>query len=114
MGRTLANRPLELLVDHVEDPSSRENFDRIRSFVASDLFTKFDGRLYEIEFKKAVTNLKLSHNLNFLPKDAFIVYQSSAGACTLNNHLFDRETFDITTTGAVTVRFIAGQFVTDR
>lgn len=111
----MARRELDLLVEqNDENPIPQENFDRIRLFLEEDLFTKFDGAFFELSFSAAVTNEKVPHNLGFLPSDIFITSQIGAGTITFNQDKTSLTDFDITTTGAVDVRFVAGSFVIDR
>lgn len=110
----MAKRELDLLVQETEDFTTRENFDRIRLFVSEDLFTKFDGKLYELELSAAVTNFRFTHRLGFLPKDVILTGNTGVGSVTFNYSLFDSTHIDLTTTGAVNLRFVAGKFITNR
>ena len=102
---------LELLVENTQDTVTQENFDRIRQVLEKSLFLRFDGDAYELTFTGAVTNFKFAHNLGFIPKDAWITSEIGAGSTTFNYDKFTSQEMDITTTGAVTVRFVAGVFV---
>ncbi len=110
----MSREQLELLVDETLAEESQENFDRIRQYLSEDLFTKFDGSLFEHEFVSAVTNFKLPHFLGFLPRDLIVTSKIGAGIITFNYDKFSIADLDITTTGPVTVRFVAGSFVIDR
>lgn len=110
----MAKQELDLVIDAIEDPEAQENWDRTRQFIAEDLFTKFDGTVYELELASAVTNFKFRHSLGFVPKDVWTTSRIGAGTETFNYALFDREEIDITTTAAVTLRFVAGSFVLNR
>lgn len=68
---------------------------------------------FEIIFTAEVVNYKFPHKLGFRPKDAWFTSQIStgtlsAGRAEFNYSLFDSTNIDITTTGAVTVRFFVG------
>lgn len=99
---------LNLSIDSIEDKKVQEAFFNIREFVSSQplLLGEFDS--YEISFIGAVTNFKSPHHLLFVPKDIIQTSKIGAGNITFNYALFDRTNFDITTTGACVVRFLAG------
>lgn len=110
----MPKRELELLVQETDDFVSKENFDRIRLFINEDLFSKFDGKFYELSLDSSVTNLRFPHRLGFVPKDVILTGNTGAGSVTFNYSLFDQSYMDLTTTGAVALRFIAGKFITNR
>jgi hypothetical protein len=112
--KTLPREELELLAHLVDDQAAKESFDRLRLFINSDLFSKFDGGFFTLSIAAAVTNLKFQHRLGFIPLDIFQTSKIGAGAVTFNYSLFDDENLDITTTGACDLRFVAGSFVVDR
>ena len=110
MEVTLPKQDLELLDQQTPDPVAQENFDRIRVFMDADFFSKFDGNLFEVVLTAAVTNLKIPHNLGFLPTAAWVVFNSGAGSITLNYGSFSNSEIDITTTGAVDSKIVIGAF----
>jgi hypothetical protein len=102
---------LELFASQTEDPIAQENFDRIRQFLERAMFLRFEGDKFEIEFSGAVTNFRYTHNLGFVPKDVWLTSDIGAGSATFNYELFSDTELDITTSGAVTIRFFAGSFI---
>jgi len=110
----MSSQRLELFVPETKDEIARENFDRIREFVSNDLFTKFDGEHFTVDIPAAITNLRYEHRLGFKPQDVILTSKIGAGSVTFNYNLFTNQFIDITTTGAATIRFVAGTFVIDR
>lgn len=106
----MAKPRLDLLVENTKDSVARENFDRVRQFFRDDLFTKFDGGHFVISVPNAVTNYRYPHKLRFTPKDIILTSSIGAGAVTFNYEDFDQQYLDITTSGPVDFRFIAGVF----
>lgn len=103
---------IKLLVKEIEDERSRENFKRLQKELTVDqVILKGQWKFFEIVFDGAVTNFKVKHLLNFVPKDVIQTSLIGAGALTWNYTLFDRVNLDITTTGACTVRAFVGAYL---
>ena len=58
----------------------------------------------------SITNEKVSHNLDFVPKDIIQTSSIGVGVLTFNFDKFDDTLLDITTTGSITVRAFIGTF----
>ena len=106
----MAREDLELLDQQTPDPVAQENFDRIRVHFDSSLMDKFDGNVFTIELSGAVTALPIPHLLRFVPTDAWVTFNSGAGAITINYADFDFTNFSLTTTGAINARIVIGSF----
>lgn len=100
---------IDIGLDGIEDTGIRENFSNILEEFKKTIH-RFDFQFFEVVFTAAVTNYKFKHNMRFVPKDVIQTSVIGAGAVTFNYANFDSNFIDITTTGACTVRFIAGNF----
>ncbi len=99
----------DLLISGVNDLYLRKNFERLRDyFFLNHHLANF--KFFEITFLQAETNFKYNHGLGFLPQDILQLRKTGAGAITYNYELFDKDTLDITVTGACVVRFFAGTY----
>lgn len=101
---------IELNLELIEDPIVRENFLKVQQFIKEWPFTKGSWRFVDVTFIGAVTNFKYPHALGFKPLDVVQTFKSGAGAVTYNYDSFDSTNLDITTTGAVQVRFFVGRY----
>jgi len=100
----------EINVHGVEDPIAQENWLKTRERMEEDIFQKFIGRHYEIEFSQAETNFKFPHGLRAMPLDVIQTSLTGAGTLTWNYTLFDNTYLDITTSGACVVRAYIGTY----
>ena len=94
----------------IEDTYSQENFKRLQGHINSSPLEKGNFKFFEIEFPSAVTNFKFKHNLDFVPKDILLLYNSQNTVVTFNYLLFDRIDLDITTAGATIIRCFVGRY----
>ena len=101
---------IDLFINEISDPPTRENFRRIFEAFKTKVFLKGDWRFVEIPFLGAVTNFKFPHGLSFIPKDVIQTSKTGAGSITFNYSSFDRTNISITTTGACTVRAFIGSY----
>ena len=100
---------LNLIVRDLKDPMIRENFLRISNYFAEN--GKLLGfEFYELDIGIASTNYRKRHNLGFIPKDVIQTSIIGTGSLTWNYSLFDKEFFDLTTTGPCKVRFLIGAY----
>ena len=100
---------LDLLIPEVQDEFSQENFKRIRDLALKDPLFGGTWVKKEIEFTKAVTNLKVAHGLSFVPRDILVMSKTGAGAITVNYEKNDITNIDVTTTGVCIVRLLIGR-----
>ena len=94
-------------LSQVEDEVVRKNFENI-----SNHFEKLENLngFNHLEFTtdKAVSNLKVAHNLGYAPKDIIVTCTEGVGTPTFNTEKFDKKFIDVDTTDAVTVRLFVG------
>jgi hypothetical protein len=103
-------KPVEAPVidlNQIEDENVRKNFENILSHLERLGNLNGFGHL-EFEVTKAVTNHKIRHGLDHVPKDVIITGSEGAGTVTLNREKFDKKFIDVSTTGAVKVRLFVG------
>lgn len=103
---------IELGLDKISDIGVRDNFAAIQEEFKSPIYN-FKFQFFELNFTAAVTNYRFKHNMPFLPKDVIVTSQKGAGVATFNYSLFDKDYLDITTTDAVKIRFLVGNFNND-
>ena len=105
---TKNNNPY-LATREIQDVYVRENFLKLQ-----DYFNKenqlYGFRFFEVKLDKAVTNYKVAHGLSIPPRDVVMSHISGPGIATFNLGKFDTKNMDITTTGAVLLRFYAGTY----
>ena len=90
---------INLIFKDILDAYIIENFRRIQDFLNSQVFLMGD--------------FKFKHNLDFIPKDIIQTAKTGTATVTFNYDRFDENYIDITTSGAVTVRFLAGSMRND-
>lgn len=100
----------ELILKDIEDEYVRENFKRLSVFLASFPFFRGEWKFFELTFNGSVTNLKIPHGLTFTPKDVILTSSVGAGVVTFNYSLFNKNTIDISTSGACTIRCFIGSY----
>lgn len=103
---------LNYSVDRIEDKTVQDCLLGIREFVLEQSVLLGEFEFYEITFTAAVTNFKYPHGKKFTPKDVIQTSKTGVGSVTFNYTLFDGTNFDITTSGACVVRFLAGNIST--
>lgn len=87
----------------------RDALQKIKEAVEGSVLENGEFKFFEITVKKAVTNFKYSHNLNFTPKDVLQLSITGVGGVTWNYSEFDSNFLDLTTTGACVVRAYIGR-----
>ena len=97
----------EIFVNEIQDPVIRKNFQNLLDYFERDgNFNDF--KFIEFEAKKAEANIKINHNLGYIPKDIVISSQEGSGSLTFNRDKFDKQFLDVTTTGDVKARLYVG------
>lgn len=107
MSFQVLRRPI---FDAIQDPTVRESMQWIYEYLLAIPLLKGNFEHFEVTFSTAVTNEKVNHNLGYAPKDIIVTSQIGAGVATFNYSRFDENFLDITTTGAVVVRFFGGTY----
>jgi hypothetical protein len=103
----LIRRPL---FDKIEDVAVRDSLQWIFDYVTAEGLLQSNFKHFELEFRKAETEVKVPHGLGFSPIDIMQTYKTGAGAITFVYEKFDTTNLVITTTGACVVRFFAGRY----
>lgn len=103
-------RDLELVLNEIQDPIARENFDRLMRAARETAMSGFYGKFLEFTTAIAVTARAIPHGLAFIPKDVIQTSLTGAGAVTWLYATFDREFVYLTTTGACVVRAFVGTY----
>ena len=101
---------LDLILKDIEDEYSRENFARIKSYIADQPFLQGEWEFFEISFLGVVTNFSFKHSLKFRPTDIVQTSSIGPGVVQWNYQSFSNEFLSITTTGRVTVRAFVGAY----
>lgn len=107
----IKNTKLNLFTKEIDNEHSRKNFSNISDFLRDQPLLKGKFVFFTYTFSQAVTNAKIPHPLNFVPKDAFITSKLPASVdVTLNQENWNISSLDITTSGAVTIRMFIGTY----
>ena len=92
----------------------RDTFDQIDTLLQANLLRGFDGDFFSITFDEAGTNVKVSHELGFVPIDVIhLSVVPDTTTVTYNTDSFDSTDLDITVDAACTVRALIGRFKVD-
>lgn len=100
----------ELVTSNIEDLKVREALIDLNGSLRTDPFASSDFRFFALDLTQAVTEYKVRHGLSFIPTDIIQTSAIGPGVITWLYSKFDREYIYLTTTDAVTVRFLAGRF----
>lgn len=103
---------LENLLPDVTDNVMKELLTRLVEYFRNQNQLQ-DFKHIEFETDAAVTNLKISHGLGFVPKDIVRTKLVGVGSLTFNHDQFDTSFLDVTTTGAVRFRGFVGTYIGD-
>lgn len=101
---------LKLRLNEIEDEYVKQNFERISLILNNFALLRGEWQFFELTFAASVSNFRFEHNLGFKPKDVLVTSQIGAGSATFNYSLFTSTHIDISTSGAVVVRFFAGSY----
>ena len=101
---------IDLIFDKLSDPVARENFEKLDQHLRDQIFSKLEGKHFEIVISGAVTNQRFKHNLGFVPKDIVQTSVKGAGTISWNYDNFDKDYVYFTTTNACTVRVFIGTY----
>lgn len=105
----------KLYISQLEDEYMKSNMVVIGDIFSSTPFLKGQWRFITFQVPATGTDIKLAHNLNFIPADV-IVTSVINGTITFRYNQFDANfiAFDATvTTAPMTVRAIIGRYTED-
>lgn len=92
----------------IEDEKVRESLQWMYEYILSQAILKGNLQVFELTFGRAETTLDIPHNLGLVPRDVIPTYWTDGVTVTFNRDRFTSTTFNITTSAAATVRFLAG------
>lgn len=103
-------RVLDFFIRELKDQYLETNFRRLNEYLFNQVILRGEFKFFELTFPAAVTNQRVKHFFNFVPKD--IIQTSLTGGSTLtwNYDEFDREFLNVTTSGPATVRAFIGRY----
>ena len=93
----------ELIKKDIADPWVVENFDRIQIFINDSQLIQGSWRFFQYSFTQNATNLKISHDLGFVPLDLIQTSARGLGAIVWNYNGFTATQLDVTISGTPTV-----------
>ena len=100
---------LDLILKDIEDIYSRENFFRLRKFIAQQVLFDGDFTLFDITIPAKDAKFKIKHGLTFIPADIIILSTEGDYNFYFRYQDFDRDNIYVTANGPVRVRFLAGK-----
>lgn len=99
----------KLSLNDLKDIYIQKNFQNVQTYFGKN--HQLEGfEFFEVTVPNAVTNLKITHNLGYQPKDLIQTSKTGAGTVTWNYTLFSSTELDLTTTGACVIRFFVGTY----
>lgn len=100
---------IDLILKDIEDIYSRENFFRLRNFIAAQVIFDGDFKLFDITIPAKSAKFKVKHGLTFIPADIITLAIEGDYNFYFRYQDFDRDNMYITANGPVRVRFLAGK-----
>lgn len=105
---------LDLRADKIVDENVRDSFQGVEEYLQSQVILQGQWEFFELNFEAAVTNFKWPHQFNFVPQDVILTGSQGDQRFTFNFELFDFTNLDITVSGPVKLRFLAGRYEDNR
>lgn len=103
---------VELTQESFDERELQRNFEVIQEKFNTDIFSNFQGSLFIINFRKAITRELIKHNFPFIPTDVIITASSTVGFATFHIEDFDEDNISVSSTGELTIRALIGRFNT--
>lgn len=100
---------LDLILKDISDKYIRENFFRIRKFIANQVIFDGDFKLFDVTIPKADTNFPISHGLTFIPADIISLLTEGNFNYYFKYANFDKDNIYVNASGPVRIRFLAGK-----
>jgi len=102
-------------LEDIKDPATRRTLQWIKDFLDQFELLKGNFQFFTLTFGRNDTNLKIPHNLGFVPTDFIMTSTIGTGTFTVNYSRMDGTSFDLTIAGTsaadpLTVRFFAGRY----
>lgn len=111
MGTNLTNQLLNpnINVKEISDQYIRKNFQNLSSYFSTQN-QLLNFKFYEIVFTAATANYNLVHGLGVIPQDVIMMNCVGSGTVSFNFGLSTATNLNITTTGAMRIRFMVGTY----
>lgn len=104
----MSNAPF-IRLETIDDIYVRANFKALVDYFRSN--AQLAGfKHIEVVVSDMVSNLKVAHKLNYIPKDVLITSFVGPGVLTLNYDRFDSQFMDLSATGACSFRAFIGTY----
>lgn len=102
-------------LENIKDEATRVSLQWVKDFLDQIEILKGSFQFFELTFSRDDTNIRIPHNLGFIPVDFIRTNTVGTGTLTLNYTKMDREFFDFTITGSsaadpLVARFFAGRY----
>jgi hypothetical protein len=98
-----------LSTQDIADPVVRRNFEALRTYFREQN-QLLDFKFVEVDFKAAVSQVRVRHGLNVIPRDLLRLEISGPGKLTLHRGQFDDTYMIVSSTDAVHVRMLVGLY----
>ena len=105
---------IDLRTDKIVDPNVRDSMQAAEEYLQGQTILQGQWEFFELDFEAAVTNFKWPHKFNFVPQDIILTSSQGDQRFIFNFDLFDRTNLDITVSGPVKLRFLAGRYQDNR
>lgn len=102
-----------LIVKEISDKYLQKNFQKLTEYFATQNQLQ-DFIFLEVTSSKAVTDMKIAHNLGFIPKDVLRAKLTGPGQVTLNYPKWDEQFLYLNSTDAFRLRFFVGTYWRDQ
>lgn len=100
---------IDLILKDIEDPYTRENFFRLKSFLDRQVWFEGDFQLYDVSIPSKVSSFKIRHGLTFIPADIITLAAEGDYNFYFRYNDFDKENIYVYAQGPVRIRFLAGK-----
>lgn len=93
----------------IETPEVRQALQWLYDYLDKSQVLGADFKLFDMNFTRAETNLKIPHGFDFIPMDIIQTFLTGSGVVTYNHELFDGTNIVLSTSGPCRARFLAGK-----
>lgn len=102
-------------LEDIKDEATRRSIQWIKDYLDQLELVKGDFQFFELTFSRDDTNLKITHNLGFVPMDFIQTSLKGTGTIVYNYSKMDSTNFDLTIASTsladpLVVRFFAGRY----
>lgn len=99
----------KLLVAEIQDISVRKNFEALKTYFEQQN-QLLDFKFVEIDITEAVSQMKVRHGLNVIPRDLLRLEITGSGKLTFHRGLFDKTFLVVSATAALHARMLVGLY----